>query len=277
MAVRGAIGRAQPWSDRVARVGYLSKGLVFILVGGLAVVAAAGLGGIATGPSGALEAVARLPAGRAGLAFIALGLLAHAAFRAALALVGEPYVKRAARWRVARRVSNGFAALMYVGMALSAGALVVGLGAHVHTSKNAETRHLSARLLMAPFGRPLLLSIAFGILVAATVQLFRAFGPNHVREQLRVREMTEWERKTVAGMGRIAFAARATVLAVCGYFVGRAAVDRAPREARGPAGALHAVWGLPHGGFLLACLAAGLITFGAYGLLEAKWRRFFEP
>jgi hypothetical protein len=277
MAVRGAVSRTQPWADRVARVGYVAKGLVFMLVGGLAVAAVAGLGGKTTDPSGALAAVARLPAGRAALVFAALGLLAHAAFRAALVLMGEPYGNRAAGGQVARRVSNGFAALAYVGLALSAGALVVGWGGHVHTSKDAETRHLSARVLAAPFGRPLLIGIAFGILVAAAVQLVRAFGPNHLRERMRVGEMTEWERKTVAAMGRIAFAARATVLAACGYFVGRAAIDSAPREARGPAGALRAVWELPHGGLWLSAVAAGLITFGAYCLLEAKWRRLFGP
>jgi hypothetical protein len=260
----------------VARVGYVAKGLVFLLVGGLAVAAAAGLGGgKATDPSGALVAVARTPAGRAALAFVALGLIAHAAFRAALVLVGEPYVHRGPVARVARRISNGFAAVVYVGMALTAGALAVGWGAHVHTDKDAETRHLSARILTAPFGRPLLIGIALGILVAAAVQLVRVFGPNHVRERLRVEEMTERECKTVAVVGRIAFAARATVLAACGYFLGRAAIDSAPRKARGPAGALHAVWELPHGDLLLAAVAAGLIAFGAYGLLEARWRRMF--
>ena len=274
-AARQAVSRVQPWADRVARVGYVARGLVFMLVGGLAAEAAAGLGGKATDPSGALVALAHMPAGRAALAFLALGLVAHAAFRAALVLVGEPYVNRGPVRQVMSRVSNGFAAIVYAGTALSAGALAVGWGSRAHTDNDAETRHLSARVLTAPFGRPLLIGIALGILVAAVVQLVQAFVPNNDRERLRVEEMTERECKTVAAVGRIAFAARATVLAACGYFVARAAINSAPHEARGPAGALHAVWELPQGNLWLAAVAAGLIAFGTYGLLEAKWRRLF--
>ena len=62
---------------------------------------------------------------------------------------------------------------------------------------------------------------------------------------------------------------------MCGYFVARAAIDGAAREARGPAGALRAVGELPHGNLWLATVAAGLLAVGAYGLAEAKWRRLF--
>ena len=260
----------------MARVGYVAKGLVFLLVGGLAIAAAAGWGGRATDPSGALATVARTHAGRAALGFVALGLVAHAAFRGALVIVGEPYVKRSPVGRVLRRIANGFGVLIYAGLAVTAGALTIGWGAHVHTNKDAQTRHLSARILATSFGRPLLIGVALGIAVAAIVQLVRAFGPNHVREQLRVGEMSELQRRTVAVVARIAFAARGIVLVACGYFVARAAIDGAPREARGPAGALRAVGELPHGNLWLAPVAAGLLEVGAYGLAEAKWRRLFE-
>jgi len=259
----------------MARVGYVTKGLVFLLVGGLAIKAAAGLGGMATDPSGALVTVARGPAGRATLGLVALGLIAHAAFRAGLALVGEPYVKRGRVWRVARRTTNGFGTLIYIGLAISAAALAVGRGAHVQVDKDAETRDLSARILTTPFGRPLLIGVAVGILIAAVVQLVRAVGPNHVREQLRVEEMARWQRRMVIAVARVAFAARGIVLGAGGYFIARAALDRLPREARGPAGALHSVWELPYGNLWLAAVAAGLIAFGAYGLFQARWRRLF--
>lgn len=272
---RNAGRPAQLWADRVARVGYVAKGLVFLLVGGLAIAAAAGWGGTATDPSGALATVAHTHAGRAALAFVALGLVAHAAFRGALVVVGEPYVKRGPVGRVVRRIANGFGLLIYAGLAITAGALTMGWGAHVDTNKDAETRHFSARILTTSFGRPLLIGVALGIAVAAIVQLVRAFGPNHVREQLRVGEMSELQRRTVVVVARIAFAARGIVLAVCGYFVARAAIEGAAREARGPAGALRAVGELPHGNLWLATVAAGLLAVGAYGLAEAKWRRLF--
>jgi hypothetical protein len=58
-----------------------------------------------------------------------------------------------------------------------------------------------------------------------------------------------------------------------GIYVARAALDETPALARGPGGALRATAGQPYGGALLALVAAGLIAFGMYALLEARWRR----
>jgi hypothetical protein len=274
-ATRRAAKKGEPWTDRAARAGYVARGFVYVLFGGFALAAAAGLGGKPTDPTGALSALARLPAGRVALAVVALGLLVHAGFRGMLVLTGEPHPEHG-RWRrVAMRVRHGFAACLYAGMALTAAALAAGRYGQAHADKDVETRHLSARLLAAPFGRPILVMIAVGIGVAAAVWIARAFGPNRPSEGLRVEAMTQRQRTLMAVLARVAYVARATVLAACGYFLARGAVDRAPRETRGPAGALRAVWQLPHGRLLLALVAAGLVAFGLYGMLEARWRRLF--
>jgi len=274
---RRAARKGEPWTDRAARAGYVARGAVYILVGGLALAAAAGAGGKPTDPSGALTTLVRMPAGRAALALIAAGLLVHAAFQAALVLTGEPYVKQGPWQRAATRVRHAFGACLYAGMALTAAArtLTGGRAGQAHRADDEQTRHLSARVLAAPFGQPLLIAIGVGLVVTAVVELVRAFGPNNVRERLRVEEMTPQQCRLMATLGRVAYVARATVLAACGYFLVRAAIDRAPRETRGPGGALRAVWELPHGGLWLALVAAGLIAFGVYGVLEARWRRLF--
>jgi len=272
---RRAANKGEPWTDRAAGAGYVARGVVYILVGGLALTAAAGMGGEPTDPSGALSTLVRMPAGRAALALIALGLLVHAAFRALLAVTGEPHVKQGPWQRAATRIRRGFAAFFYLGMALTAAALAGGRHGQTHGTGDAQTRHLSARLLALPFGRPLLIAIAVGIGIAAVVEVVRAFGLNPARARLRVEEMTERQCKLMLGLGRVAYVARATVLGACAYFLARGAIDRAPRETRGPAGALRAVWALPHGDLWLALVAAGLIAFGLYGVLEGRWRRMF--
>jgi hypothetical protein len=274
-ATRRAASKGQPWTDRAAAAGYVARGAVYVLVGGLALAAAAGVGGEATDPSGAFSTVVRMPAGRAALAIVGLGLLVHAAFRAVLVVTGEPYVKQGPWRRAANRVRHGFAACFYAGMALTAAALAAGRYGQAHADKDEQTRQLSARVLAVPFGRPILTAIAAGIGIAAAVQLVRAFGRNNMRQRLRVEAMSERQCKLMAVLGRVAYVARATVLGACAYFLVRGAIERAPRETRGAAGALRAVWELPQGGLLLGLVAAGLIAFGVYGLLEAKWRRLF--
>jgi Domain of Unknown Function (DUF1206) len=280
--IRGAqraIARAQPWPDRLARGGYVTRGALFLLVGGLAAAAAAGLGGEATDPSGALATLARAPAGRLVLVAVALGLLAYAAFRGALAFIGEPYEDRGPVWRGMRRIVNLTGAVVYLGLAITAGVRAWGVNPRRDPNQDAAAHHWSARLLSAPFGRPLLMGVAAAILIAAAVQLVRAFiprSPHAVRRRLRVEEMSEGERRTMSTVGRTAFVARATVLAVIGYSLAEAAVLQAPRLARGPGGALHAVWELPHGALLLGLVGCGLMAFGTHCLLEARWRRLFH-
>jgi hypothetical protein len=275
-ATRRATQRAQPWVDRLARAGYLAKGAVFVLVGGMAMVAAAGLGGEVTDPSGVFLAVAHTPAGRMALAATALGLLAHATFRALLVVLGEPYAARGPVTRALRRIANAWSALAYTGLAVTAGAVAAGWQALVHPDKDAEARNWSAWLLDAPFGRPLLAGVAAGILAAAIFQIVRAVGPNQVRRRLRVEEMTARQCRMMVVLGRMAYLGRAMVLGGMGVFLAWAALNRSPRTARGPAGALQAIGTQPYGDLLLGLVAAGLLAFGLYSLFEARWRRLLE-
>jgi hypothetical protein len=274
-ATRRAAKKGEPWTDGAARAGYVARGLVYLLFGGFALAAAAGMGGRPTDPTGALAELMRLPAGRVALAVVALGLLVHAGFRGVLVVTGEAHPE-GGRWRrIAMRVRDGFAACVYVGLAFTSAAIAVGRHGQAPAGQDAQTRHLSARLLAAPFGRPILVAVAVGLAIAAAVYIVEAFTRDHARERLRVEAMSNRQRTLMAALARVAYVARAVVLAAIGYFLARGAIDRAPHETRGPAGALRAVWQLPHGGLLLAMVAAGLIAFGVHALLEARWRRLF--
>lgn len=58
-----------------------------------------------------------------------------------------------------------------------------------------------------------------------------------------------------------------------GLFLLFAAADADGGEARGLAGALGAIKQQPYGSLLLSLAAFGLLSFGAYGLAEAAFRR----
>jgi hypothetical protein len=248
---------------------------VLLMVGGLALSAAMGLGGKATDPQGALLAVGRAPMGRVVVIAIAVGSLAHALFRGTLAVVGEPYSDeaRGGRAQVAARIANAVSALFYLGLAGTSGAL--GLGWGPHDSGDVEARHGAGQVLELPYGRLFLGGIAAGILILAAFYGVRAVGSNDVRQRLRVEMMTEAQCLMMTALGRIAYLGRATVLAIISYFLARAAYYDAPRAARGTKGALRAVAAQAHGDLLLGVLAVGMLAFGVYVLLEVRWRRFF--
>jgi hypothetical protein len=235
-----------------------------------------------TDPTGALVEVARAPAGRLVLGALAIGLLAHAVFRAMLAIVGESYVQTGhSPWaivrRILRRASDGVITLIYFGLAATAAGLALGVRGGTAVDHDRETRHWSARLLHAPFGRALLLGVAAVVSIVAIVTAVRAFTPNpDLRRRLHVEEMSARARRIMAIMGRIAFLARACVLGSVGLSLGQAALHQSARPAHGPGGALRAVWSLPYGNYTLGLVAGGLLVFGIYGLCEARWRRLLS-
>ena len=76
--VHRAALHAGPAIAALARAGYAAKGVVYVLVGGLAVLAAVGSGGTTTGSRGAMRTVLAGPFGRVMLALIAAGLAGFA-------------------------------------------------------------------------------------------------------------------------------------------------------------------------------------------------------
>jgi hypothetical protein len=269
------ISRAQPWSDRLARAGFVAKGSVYLAVGGLAIAAAVGLRGQATDPVGVLSDAATTAIGRTSIGVVGLGLVTHALFRGALAIVGEPYGARAPLRRLVRRISNTASTLGYVALGGTALALAVGWKSSGRTNDDATAQHWTAFALHAPVGRSLLSVVAAALSVAALVQGLRAAWPRSVQRRLQIEKMSSRERNVAAVVGRLAFLSRATILSAIAYFLEKGVILRAPSDVRGPGGALHAFWEAPHGNIFLAMVAGGLLAVGAFALIEARWRRLF--
>ena len=80
-----AVHEASPWIERLGRLGYIAKGIVYILVGVLAAEVAAGVGGETTDTRGALQAILQAPFGRFLLVVITVGLAGYALWRFAQA------------------------------------------------------------------------------------------------------------------------------------------------------------------------------------------------
>jgi hypothetical protein len=261
----------------LARLGFIAKASVYLAVAGLALAAASGVGGEATGPSGVLRSAATTALGRAMIGVVSLGLGAHALFRGLLALIGEPYGSRTATRRLARRIANATIALGYAGLAWKAAVVALAGRALAGASDDATARHWSASALHAPLGRPLLLTVAMVVTAVALVRLVRAARPGSLGRRLRVEEMSACQRRIVAIVGRLAFLSRAIIWGLIATSLWKAALLRAPREARGSGGALHEAWESPHGDLLLTLMAGGLVAVAVFALLEARWRRLFSP
>src|SRR5690349_11884662 len=69
---------ANPWSERLARFGFATRGVIYLLIGVLAGKAALGTGGKTTDNTGAIVTLYQQPFGRFLVGAVAVGLLAYA-------------------------------------------------------------------------------------------------------------------------------------------------------------------------------------------------------
>lgn len=260
--------RSRPFRWLV-RVGFLSRGITYGLIGGIALALAVGAGSAPASPNpeGALTLIASSPAGRAALVVIAAGLLTYALWKIGRGLFGhgpegggDPSLKE----RVGN-IGGGVAYLAFFGVAVR---VLAGTGG----SGSGEQKQAAHGILGWPGGQ-VLVGIAGAVLVA--VGLVQVYGAARARfvDDIKLDQMSDAEYGAFVGLGGIGLVARALVFALVGYFLIRTAVEFNASKALGVDGALAEVHRQAYGPWLLALVAAGLLAFGLFSLLEARYRR----
>jgi hypothetical protein len=127
----------------------------------------------------------------------------------------------------------------------------------------------TAWLMAKPFG--VLLVAAVGAIVIGTGLVIAAKG--WAAKFQRRLSLDPAARRWVVPVGQVGLFARGLVYVLTGVFLVLAALHADPSEAKGLSGALDALREQKFGGALLMLAGAGLLAFGAYGLVQAKYRR----
>jgi hypothetical protein len=263
-----APGRRGPFESMV-RTGFVARGLTYGVIGALALAlaAGAGTGGTAPDQQGALALIAGAPAGQVALVVICAGLLGYALWKLAQGVFGhgpEGGGSAQPKDRVAN-VAGGIAYLMFLAVALRT--LISGSG-----GGSDQTRQAAAGVLGWPGGQLIVGIAGLAMLAISLYQLFDAVRGGFAKDS-KTGEMDRSERRLFLGLGRLGLSARSAVFALVGYFLLRTAIDFEPGQAVGVNGALARLQHQPLGPWLLGLVAAGLLTFAAFSLLEARYRR----
>lgn len=259
-----------PWAQRLARAGYVAKGIVYILIGVLAVRTAVGAGGTPTDRRGALLTIYHEPFGRALLVLITIGLAAFGLWSLVQALLDTDRKGTDAKG-IVERIGYGVVGFSYLGLAIAAGRLATGTGGAGQGS-NASTQDWTARLLDKPLGVALVILVGLIVLGVAVALVQRAWTAKF-QQELELGRMSEAARRGVIALGRVGFAALGFVFAVIGLFLIVAAVKHDPHQAKGLGGALTTTAQQPFGPALLIVVALGLVAYGVYSLAQARYRR----
>ncbi|MEO7365522.1 MAG: DUF1206 domain-containing protein [Sphingomicrobium sp.] len=237
------------------RVGFVARGLLYLVIALLVIGS-----GRTEDISGAIDYLGR-GNGRALLVLLVIGLGAYGLWRLADAGLGMESGRH--HWRAtARRAGSAFIGAIYLYLAWLAGwALLLGRSDAVNPRAYART------LLAMPGGQALLAGAGLVLAVAGVVQLFMARSCVFLAP-LRDEARTPWIR----WLGRIGYAARGIIFLAAAFLIARAASHNSAADAGGMEQALDLL-SRP----IQFAVAGGLVLFGAFSLVEARFRRIHRP
>jgi hypothetical protein len=245
----------------LARVGLGSRGLVYLLIGWLAVRIAFFGGGQQADRQGAMQDVAHHLLGRVLLVVMAAGFAGYAAWRAYQVVRGND--------ELPARVYAAARGLLYLFFAVST--LRVAISGHGGSGSDASSKKATAGVIGHTGGVELVAAVGVGFGIAGVVLAVRGIL-RKFEGKLRTSKMSEDVQRAVAVVGVAGATARGIVFAMVGGFLVNAAVDYDPAKAQGLDGSLRS---LAHGSLgrgALVVVAAGLACFGLYSLAEARYR-----
>ena len=257
----------------LARLGYAVKGVVYVVIGFLAVLLATGHGGKTTDQNGALRAIYASPLGegfgRVLMIVITAGLFGFALWSLVQALFDTEHKGRKAKGIIAR--------IGYAGVAISYSLLgvvayqIASTGSAPARNSTSSAQNWTGLLLKQPAGVFLVVLVGCGVLAVAVYLFARAYRASFAH--YLALPMSANVRKGVIALGRLGNAALGVVFLIVGFFLIIAAVKHNPGDAKGLDAALAELLKQPFGPWLLGLVALGLLAYGVYSFAEARYRQ----
>jgi hypothetical protein len=249
----------------MARLGYVAKGVVYATIGLLAMLQALGMGGKTASPDGAMQSIGSQPFGGLLLVLLSVGLAGYALWKVVQGVM-DPDDRGSDVHGVVRRVA-------YVGSGAIHGLLSYTAAQSVFGAEDSseDAMAASAMAYQPPIGRILVAVVGIIVIGVGLYQLYAAYGAKF-RGELALGRMGEAREVWTTLLGRIGTAARALAIGAAGAFLILAAYQSDPEETRGLGGALETIQHQPLGSYMLGVMAAGLILYGAFMFLVARYR-----
>ena len=255
-----------PLMEKLIRLGYVARGLVWGVIGLLAFQVAVGSGGKLTDQQGAIAAVGSTPVGKILLYVMLLGLVGYGLWGLIRAVVDPLHEGHDAKG-IAQRVGYLVSGISYGLLALATYGLITAKApAATSGAQAAQTQQTTASILTQPWG-PWVVALAAAIVIGVgLLQIYTAFR-RKFNPQFQLAGRTGNARIWIERLGRFGTAARGVVFTLIGVFLLQAAVQHNASRAQGIDGVLTALLHQPYGSLLLGVVAAGLIAFGIYSAM----------
>jgi hypothetical protein len=248
--------------ERLARGGYVTSGLLHVIIGYLAIRIALGSGRGDADPSGALATVARQRGGRVALWFAATAFLFMALWRLVETALGRSTDPKS-QGVLAEATDRAKAfALAVVYFAFAYSALGFARGAGKPSAQQNST--VSARLMQSGAGTVALFAVGVIIVAVGAYHVYKGVSRNFL-DDLKGGSSDLGRR-----LGIVGYIAKGLTLAVAGVLVIVAVSRSQPDKATGLDGALKALGAQPFGTVLLISAGVGIATYGLFSFVMAR-------
>jgi len=259
-------------AEIMARLGYGVRGLIYFIMGLLALLISLGSVGNTTDQQGTIATIGKQPGGRILLWLVLLGLISYSLW-ALIEAVLNPLYKNNDKKGIAKRVTYLFISISYAFLAIATYSLIIGGAKPAHNGKQgAETQNYVAKILTMPLGQILVFLIAIIVILAGIFQVYKGIIPGFER-RLYLIKLTQAQQKWVKDLGRFGTISRGIIIILIGIFLIIAAYTSNSNEAKGFNSALMSLMHQPYGAWLMGGIALGLMSFGIYSLSIALFFR----
>jgi hypothetical protein len=248
----------------LSRAGFVARGLVYAIIGLLALDLAAGLGGTITNQQGALRTIEHQPFGHFLLALVAVGLGGYSLWRLFRAALGHGPEGADSTLERLGALGSG---LVYALMCALAVEILLSSG-----GSSGGAKKTTKDVFALPAGHWIIGAAGILMIGIGIYQLVRGLRQKFLDDS-KTEQMKPAIKKWFTWFGTVGHVARAIVFGLVGIFLVKAAIDYRADEAIGLDGALAKLYDQPYGPWLLGAVALGLLTFGLFSISEARYRR----
>ncbi|WP_037374119.1 DUF1206 domain-containing protein [Salinimicrobium xinjiangense] len=255
---------------KMARTGFVAKGVVYGIIGVLTFKAAFDMGGQKAGQMQVLEFLEKQTFGNILLILIAIGLACYAAWRFVQSVKDPENIGDDSKGK-AKRVAFFFSGLLYLGFGVLAALKAFGSGGGSSGSSGSAQ---NSSFLASETGLWIIGIVGAGIIIAGIFQFVKAYK-NDYQKKFNLSSLDDQKkRESIEKTAKFGLSARGVILLIIGYFAIQAAIDSNPSEIKSTREAFSFIQESAYGPWLMGLVAAGLVAYAIYMFLMAKYRRF---
>ena len=264
---QGASAGRSETARKVVLLGWAAKGVVYVALAYLVLQMAFGQASQDASTTGALRLIAQSAPGKIVLILVGVGLLAFAVGRILeVTTLAGPQIDGKDKAKAA------VLAALYTSLALSAFSIVGLAGSSSSSGGGGSEKQGSAFLLGLPAGRWIVGLVGLAAIAYGAKQAYKGVQQEFLGT-LRTGEMSSGMRSAVEKLGTAAYITKGAILALVGWFFLQSAITFNPDEAKGLDAALQEVAGQTWGQVVLTLVAIGLLAYGVFAFVEARYRR----